>query len=86
MKEIIFDSNSFAWVDDWYSNRFYLHHQIRLFKELIQHRGYLYLNQIYESLCIEWSPDEDNICYRDPDTFSFDFIQDGDDKIVITIK
>lgn len=32
--------------------------------DLIQHNGYVYLNQIYEYLFVGWNPDNDNVCIK----------------------
>ena len=32
--------------------------------DLLEHRGYVYLNQIYEELHLPWDPKKENRCYN----------------------
>lgn len=55
--------------------------------DLFEHRGYLYLNQVYETLGVEWNPDDNNIYWRTDGTYSitweFKPAENGD--VLITI-
>lgn len=85
MKTIYFDSTSSEYRKDWESNRFFLWGQMHYFKDMVKYRGYLYLNQIYENLGMTWNPNEENVCYRNPNTFSIDFGTDGDGRTIIKV-
>ena len=85
MVKIIFDSNSSSWCKDLEFNRFFIWRVIEHILGILNHRGYIYLNQIYELFGVEWNPDDENICYRDPDIFHINFKAEDDDKIIITI-
>lgn len=85
MKTIYFDSTSSEYRKNWECNRLFLWGQMHYFKDMVKYRGYLYLNQIYENLGIAWNPNEENICYRNPNTFSINFGTDGDGRTIVTI-
>jgi hypothetical protein len=64
MKTITFDLHSTYWSYNEESNQYYVNTQAEYFQEILMARGYIYLNQMYEILGVEWNPDWDNICYR----------------------
>jgi len=86
MKTIYFDSTSSEWRKNWESNRLFLWAAMHYFKDMVKYRGYLYLNQIYEYIGMTWNPNDENVCYRNPNTFSIDWRTDGDGKTVITVS
>ena len=62
MHEIIFDRNNPNWSADEGFNLMFLLALDRYLHDLLKARGYLYLNQIYESLGASWSPKNENKC------------------------
>lgn len=44
-------------------NEFFVKTMERYFNEVLTHRGYVYLNEIYEALGFSWSPSKKNTCY-----------------------
>lgn len=64
METLHFNETSMGWTKNDATNRHWLQLQIDYLQELLKYRGYLYLNQIYETLGIEWDPEKVNICYR----------------------
>ena len=47
-------------------NKMFLKAEENLLNDLLNTRGYLYLNQIYEELGIKWDPSKENILYLPP--------------------
>lgn len=64
MKTIIFDERCAAWTKDIDYDLMFLETQGSYIKEIFVHRGYIYLNQIYEYFGVEWNPNLVNPCYR----------------------
>lgn len=58
-----FEGSSFYESDDPAFNRMYLKLTERYLNDLLNTRGYLYKNQIYESLGIKWDPLWENTLY-----------------------
>ena len=52
-------------------------------------RGYMYLNQIFESLKLKWNPDGENLCIRgngEKDEYvTFKIVEETDDGYLIHI-
>ena len=48
------------WKNDEGYNVMYLKSMERYFNDFIRTRGYIYLNQIYEALGLEWDPNKEN--------------------------
>lgn len=44
-------------------NEFFVKTMERYFNEVLTHRGYVYLNEIYEALGFSWNPSKENTCY-----------------------
>lgn len=69
---IMFDEK----IDTWENNRDYnfmlLRHVEQRVNDLVRNRGYIYLNQIYETLGVNWNPEHENPC----------IIADNRDRIV----
>lgn len=58
---LVFDkSNCYYEVSADGYNEYFLAQQIAYLKELCKHRGYLYLNQIYETFSIPWNTSNEN--------------------------
>lgn len=64
MKTIIFDENSYKWSRNLDANSGLLDQLLTWLGHSLNAYGYLYLNQIYETLGVAWNPDNENICYR----------------------
>ena len=61
---IYFDEKCLHWCYDNKGNEHFLNLQTDYIMGLARHRGYVYLNQIYELLGIAWDPNQDNPCLR----------------------
>ena len=64
LKTIKFDNTNPNWRNDWADNTWFLHAMELHLNTIIEHRGYIYLNQIYESLDVKWNPDDENPCIK----------------------
>lgn len=64
MATVRFDKNSPMWVDDARYNVMLLSNIEKYINETIRHRGYIYLNQIYKALGVEWNPEDINRCVK----------------------
>ena len=89
--KIIFDRNSIHWESNkWYNYEFIKHVEHLLTGELLI-RGYLYLNEIYQMLGIEWNPDNENLCLRRDNKYRSDLfdvfpINGGNDFLINIIE
>ena len=61
---IKFDSSNPNWTGNNEQDRMFLCIMEQYINDILKHRGYIYLNQIYEHLGIEWNPDDRNTCVR----------------------
>lgn len=87
MKTIIFDSKSAMWYYDWEYSMMFIKMQIQHLKDTCKYRGYLYLNEVYESFGVAWDPDEENICYKQASGgITFDVEPSGDKTYLIHIS
>ena len=59
-KYIYFNDKNFCWSPSYKVNKCFIEATINYLRDLIQHRGYLYLNDIYETFGATWDPQEDN--------------------------
>lgn len=64
MTKIIFDSNCAGWRKDSEINMCFLVYQSDYIQELLSHRDYIYLNNLYEIFGVKWNPDNENLCWR----------------------
>lgn len=64
MAMVSFDENSPKWLNDARCNEYYLSHIEDCINGTIRHKGYIYLNQIYDILGVEWNPDDVNRCVK----------------------
>lgn len=54
--------------------------------EKLKYRGYVYLNEIFESFGAKWNPDDDNLCYRiECWSIEMDFEKLGDGTYLVKI-
>ena len=86
MLEIIrFDERASAWLNDDVINKAFLRVQANYIKDLYSFRGYVYLNQIYETLGIEWEPERyENVCYcGKPHTLHIDIVPSSQRNIYL---
>ena len=88
METIIFDDKSTHWRTE---NNDYNLKTVQLVgnycKDLLNSRGYIYLNQIYELFGVDWDPDMINNLYLSRDgqiTFEFEPVENG--NILIRIS
>lgn len=58
-------------------NRLFIYHVFEYFNNLIDVRGYLYLNAIYEEFGVVWDTDRENLCFQECVQFKVDKVQDG---------
>ena len=63
---IYFDKECHYWSSDDISNEYFLNTQIDYVRDLVKHRGYVYMNQIYEMLGAKWDTRINNLCIEDP--------------------
>lgn len=61
--KLTFDSTSPYWEQNSACNRMFIAEQDAYFNRLLKHRGYIYLNKIYEDLGIGWDPKKANPCF-----------------------
>lgn len=61
--KVKFDRTVAPWVKDDECNMMFLRMQEIHSNELLKHKGYIYLNRIYEDLGIEWNPRNENPCF-----------------------
>ena len=62
--EFVFDERSYRWrKGEPEHNLFMVRSHMHYLSDTMRIRGYIYLNQIYESLGVEWYPNDGNICY-----------------------
>lgn len=54
---------------------------------LLEHRGYVYLNQVYEELHLPWDPKKENRCYnhRNGDRIKFDIRKENQGINILNI-
>lgn len=65
MRHVIkFDSSSWKFdKKDMMANYFRLIDARRRLMDLLKYRGYVYLNQVYETLGVRWYPSEHNVLF-----------------------
>jgi hypothetical protein len=79
MKTIEFNNDATAWTGRVDNDLMFLETQADYIKEMFVHRGYMYLNQIYEYFGIKWNPGFVSPCYllkSGPLTFRFEPVRD----------
>lgn len=93
MKEIslIFDKNSAEWHSDEGLNLAFLYSSEVYLNELINARGYLYLNQIYEHLGIKWDTQNKNVMFTNNEkmylhTLEFETFPQKEEAIILIIR
>ena len=89
MKTIKFNKESVCWMGDNKTNLVFLMSSIDYFNMVLKHRGYLYLNQVYETLGVKWDPSYDNTCYLKSDgpiSFSVESNDDDNGEFLIHIS
>ena len=76
--EFLWDKNSITYDENNEEyNRLFIYHVFECFNDLIEVRGYLYLNAIYEMFGVAWDTDRENLYFRERIRFKVDKIQDG---------
>ena len=82
---IYIDETCAFWQNDHYCNELFLNLQVRHIRDIVKHRGYIYWNQIYETLGVEWDTRCENHCIEDA-SFSAVISWDGEnDRWVLEI-
>lgn len=67
MKTILFNDTCAAWTSIPDLNIKFLHLQRDYLNDLLTVRGYVYLNEIYQTLGVTWNPKNENVCYMSDD-------------------
>lgn len=84
---IVFDERSWKWFVDTDCTRAALESEFCYLESIYDYRGYLYLNKVYETLGLDWNPDNENLCFRmenGPIEFDYELMEDNTYKITIT--
>jgi len=89
MKLMIFDKRNRNWQNEDYNLQF-IHHTEMYLNDLIEARGYLYANEVYESLGLKWNPEWENELYLynekyRPYVIQFEVFPKGDDGYLIQL-
>lgn len=62
-RKILFNQGSSAFVTPEHNyNLMFIRHQELHFNNLLTHRGYVYLNEIYNAFGVKWDPKDENLC------------------------
>ena len=64
MFEIKFDKTCMGWNSNPEHSKAFIDANRNYIFERLYTRGYVYLNEIYETFGIEWDPKRDNVCYQ----------------------
>ena len=86
-KTFIFDESSYKWDKDMDLNHYTLIQTFRRFTSSIECREYIYLNQVYEGIGMNWNPDYDNVCFRKengPVKFDYELTDFNTYRIIVT--
>ena len=75
MYYIVFGIDAEAWTTRHIVNVAFLENTFNYLKEQLKHRGYLYLNDIYETLGVKWDPNKVNLCFRDEHDIDFEIVK-----------
>lgn len=75
LKTIMFDSENPNWIDDREYNYMFLRTHEEFINDTVRYRGYMYLNQICETLGIKWNPDDENPCVKNDGVDRLTFIR-----------
>lgn len=67
-KTIIFDEKNVNWTNCQEENLMFLKYSEQHIRDILNYRGYVYLNQICEYLGDGWDPDIYNPCFRHNDS------------------
>lgn len=74
---IVWDESSVVFSDNDKFNMMFLQHLDVYTNELINNKGYVYLNSIYEMLGINWNAERENICFRSHINFNTERTSNG---------
>ena len=74
MFEFTFDSTCPSWAKNEECNRMFIKHLDNYLNIVLENRGYVYLNQIYESFGVGWDPKKKNPCFMKDECNSLTFI------------
>ena len=84
---IIFDERSWRWDKNSDFIRASLEQSFSYLEGSLRSYGYLYLNDVYETLGLDWNPDNENLCFRKangPIEFNYELTEENTYKITIT--
>lgn len=85
MITIMFDGSCAGWSKWRELNQAFLRQQKAFLTAKLQHRGYVYLNEVYESLGAKWNPKDENICWHGrPIWFEFEPVGECDFMVKIS--
>ena len=75
LARVMFGEECSNWTRNEHYNYSFLRAQEDYINDIVRHRGYMYLNQIFEILGIEWHPDYENPCVRTDGSDHISFVQ-----------
>ena len=84
---ILFDEHSANWCAEVEWDLLWLEMQAGFIKDYLENRRYIYLNQIYEQLGIDWDTNDKNYCYLaefGPLDFEFEIV--GENGILVILS
>lgn len=90
LTKVVFDTKNTNWTNDRSHSHMFLFMEERYINDMIRSRGYIYLNQIYEALDIEWNPEYENPCIKRGNAnlirfIEFEIFDQPDNSILIMI-
>ena len=86
MTKFKFDETCCGWDTHMECNGLYMEMQRQYLNEKLNQRGYVYLNEVYESFGAKWDPEDDNLCYRiECGSIEMKFIQDENGRYDVII-
>ena len=85
METIKFDRSCLAHVENCGRNKAFLDVRKQYLVEKLLYRGYIYLNEIYESFGAGWDPTRENICWHGKPLF-VKTEQTGENEFTITVE
>lgn len=85
MNKITYDENCTGWCKDSTVVQMFLERQREYLRMKLNVKGYLYLEEIYDTIGAPWNPDWENICFRKETGIHIDIEPDGNGYYVIEI-
>lgn len=89
LETVLFDYTNPNWTNERDYCVIFLRQVEHHINKFLKRRGYLYLNQIYEALCVKWNPDDENPCIRYDEkqnkSIKFEMVELPNNAFVISI-